>query len=112
MGVTQPRASPMVGAMRTMALLLALVAGCASAPTTPEQRAAAAGGAAGCLAQGFVAAADTGKGEMIIAGLVLMPFCALLASNAPDGQRVPVMYPAGGWAHGSGKGRGLVASRK
>jgi hypothetical protein len=102
----------MVARVKKALVLVMLLAGCASAPTSPEQQAAAAGGAAGCLAQGFVAAADTGKGEMIIAGLVLMPFCALLASNAPEGHRVPVMYPAGGWAHGSGRGRGLVARGK
>ena len=114
MGMTRAHRPPMVATMRIALLCLVLTAGCASAPAAaPEQNAAAAGGAAGCLAQGFVAAADSGRGEMIVVGLVLMPLCALLASAHPEsvanGAFVP--RPLGMYGRGS-KGSGGLVSRK
>ena len=68
--------------MKQALLSLCFLAGCATAPT-PEQ----VGGATGCFAQGLVAAADSGKGELVLAGIVLMPLCAMLASNKPGSRK-------------------------
>ena len=89
------------------ALFLLLLTGCASAPTS-EHNAAAVGGALGCLAQGFVAAADGGKGELLAAGIVLMPLCAMVSSNIPE--RSYVHNP---WSYRHmPKGRSSLVSRK
>ena len=108
MVVTPSARAPMVARMKSVLFLLCiLAAGCASAPAT-QQDTAAVGGAVGCLAQGIAAAADSGKGELVAVGIVLMPLCALLASNNPE--RV---YAQGPWAYGSvPKRRGFLASRK
>ena len=98
--------------MKKALVFLLFLAGCATAPQTPEQQAAAVGGATGCFAQGLMAAADTGKGEMLIVGLVLMPICAMIASNNPERVQPTVFYP-GPWGYSGGpKGRGVLVSRK
>ena len=66
----------MVSPMKKMLLPLCFLAGCATAPT-PGQ----VGGATGCVAQGFAATADRGKAELVVAGIVLMPLCSMVASS-------------------------------
>ena len=98
----------MVAPMKKVLLSLCFLTGCATAPA-PWQHEAAVGGATGCFAQGLVAAADTGKSELVVVGIVLMPLCAMLASNNPERAHPAVFFPQRHWAP---KGRSLLVSRK
>ena len=90
--------------MKKALLSLCFLTGCATAPA-PEQ----VGGATGCFAQGLVAAADSGKGELVVVGVVLMPLCAMLASNNSERAHPAVFFPQRHWAP---KGRSQLVSRK
>lgn len=93
--------------MKKALFFLCFLSGCATTPAPMEQQ-AAIGGAAGCFAHGVAAAADSGKGELIVIGIALMPLCAMLASNNPE--RFDPQYPWG-YAHVP-KARGRLVSRK
>jgi hypothetical protein len=88
MVVTRRRGAPNVAPVKNAALFLCLLSGCATT-SAPAEHPAAIGGAVGCFAQGIVAAADSGKGELIIAGIALMPLCAMLASSSPEPAYAP-----------------------
>jgi hypothetical protein len=94
----------MVAPMKKVLVSLCFLTGCATAPG-PEH----VGGATGCLAQGLAAAADTGKRELVVVGIVLMPLCAMLASNDPARAHPFMFFPQRHWTP---KGRSLLVSRK
>jgi hypothetical protein len=98
----------MVARMKNVLVWLCFLTGCATAPTA-EQHAAAVGGATGCFAQGLVSAAESGKGELVVVGIVLMPLCAMLASSTSERPHPALFFPQRHWAP---KGRSILFSRK
>lgn len=69
----------------------------------------AVGGATGCFAHGVAAAADSGKGERVIVGIILMPLCAMLASSNPAQIHPGAFYPR---PYKGMPKRGMLVSRK